>query len=472
MRGPSRNPLEAGRRGPRQCRAPTIQPSGRPAGTASRFGSSASLPAGGRARIQHHCASCRSPAEEIGQRLRRQQFRQARRPLCSQRKRARRAMRARLSARSRSSFTSCARSPPAVDPRHAHLGRFCRSGPSSRRGRCLRHVIASGRLVPMAMRCRIAARVRSWKLRAAAALVVVSVAVEKAMHRRCQPDRAPGARPLPPAEARWRPRPAAAREVPDRAHQAVAASIAAAGWRASAAAAPARRCAVGRHPVQHSPSAAAPRLVERAYAGRRAGRAFGGSEGRPARLVGEHFRWPRSFRGRRTSLTWPWARNCSASAPILRPMRACAPAPAPNRRSPSRPRRGAAERYCGIAVRVQEGARARIRIEKGLCRPSLSSARPTWQEPPVRPFDRHRKSGAHFGLLAGEESAVRPKPTAILVGDKVHACASKALARAQGVRMGACACQPAHCTGAPHQRADFTGVGLEDRLQLVGATQG
>ncbi len=137
-----------------------------------------------------------------------------------------------------------------------------------------------------------------------------------------------------------------------------------------------------------------------------------------------------------------------------------------------RQRRGATERVAGVAVRVQEGALARI-VQEGLVHRARGQHRRHRQEAAGQALGQAEEIRRDGGLLAGEQGARAAEANGDLICDQVRTVRVADLAGAAQVgRM-----EHAHAAGALHQRLEDQGADLalvcrEHGFQLPGTAQG
>ena len=128
-------------------------------------------------------------------------------------------------------------------------------------------------------------------------------------------------------------------------------------------------------------------------------------------------------------------------------------------------RRRAGQRVATVAVRMQEGAVARV-VEEAVVTPG-GEHRAQWEEAAGQAFDRQQQVGldtAARSLLAGEQGAGAAEADRDLVGDQQHAVGVAQLAHAAQVAGWCMRMPPAHCT-SEHQDhgADFARVACRGR---------
>ena len=137
-----------------------------------------------------------------------------------------------------------------------------------------------------------------------------------------------------------------------------------------------------------------------------------------------------------------------------------------------RQRGGAGQRIAGVAVRMQEGAFARI-VQEAVVDRLRGQHRRQRHETTGQALRQAQQVRHHPALLAGEQRAGTAETHRDLVGDQERAAGVAELAHAgQVVRM-----MHAHATGALHarlddHRADLAGVTVEQCGQRIGGARG
>ncbi len=135
-------------------------------------------------------------------------------------------------------------------------------------------------------------------------------------------------------------------------------------------------------------------------------------------------------------------------------------------------RRRAGQRIAGVAMRMQEGAVARV-VEEAIVEFLRRQHRRQRQEPAGQALRQAQQVGHDAGLLAGEQRAGAAEADRDLVGDQEHAMGVAQLAHALEIHR----IVHAHPAGALHarledQRADLAGMLVEQARQRIGGILG